>query len=140
MSEDREDRMRRMLAETAEDPAERVEEREAELYRLIFEALEEEPYPPLQTDLTIAVDARLDRMLSAKLSILEWAAVILLLAGGLVLVPGTAAPLGALLRFAAVHWESAQVDLLVVSSIAAALLGLLDRRSRGRRSLNLRAR
>lgn len=123
----RDARLRRMLDELADDHAPALDPEDEWLYALVFDALEEDPYPPLG-GLAAAVEARLaGESRDVRPAILELAGAALLVLVGVVTVPAVTTPLATLLNAVSRHWASANLDLLLVSSVAGVLLVLVDR-------------
>lgn len=104
------------------------------LYRLVFEALEEEEYVPIR-GLAAAVEARLEaeglprgrtprrvRSIGEPIVIAVVAA-----ASGAVALPALLTPLVTLADALGRHWASANLDLLAAAAVTATLLALADR-------------
>lgn len=126
MTDSREDWIRRLVEEARPGGAEALEQRDLEMYGLLFEALQEEPDPPGSID-GAAIERLLEMELTARISVLEWGAVALLLATGVVLVPGLTVLIGAVIRFLGAHWQPARLDILLTATMTAALLGFAGR-------------
>lgn len=130
----RDARLRRMLDELTDGHAPALDPEDEWLYGLVFDALAEDPYPPL-SGLAAAVEARLgEEGRAARPAILELAGTAVLVLAGVVAVPAVTTPLATLLHAVSRHWASANLDLLLVSSIAGVLLVLVDRAVLTRRS------